>query len=314
MNHLVKMLVWTTNSEPVDSNRIVLPSLIPPFRLSIVEGAKRSEALYRSAFPSERSFRYLKRLKLRTIVSLVPRKMMAVSTLPDFCKSHGIDHVFIPVAGTQKPLDASESDPDAPAPTHSLCAQVLTMCIDRDRLPLLIHDENGAHVCGLVVALLRKLQHHSNDSYVEEFVRFTKYQQLEDDERQFIQRFYSAVTLPKSLPSWLWEGERPTKHPTMPLFAAAVSVGLSPEDVEAEHDFAPPPPTTSMQISTERDGNHNQSLRHQLARSHSADHSAELLSMLAGDEAAPVATDEEQGLRGMAVEDPSSVMRRRAVS
>ena len=312
------MLVWDANREPTDSNRIALPPLVPPFRLSIVEGSNRSEALYRSAFPTDRSFRYLKRLKLKTIVSMAPRSMVEKSSLPDFCNANGIEHIIIPAAASQKPLDASEDHPDAPAPTHALCAQVLTICIDRQHLPLLLHDENGAHVCGLVVALLRKLQHFSTDSYVEEFVRFTKYHTLEDSERQFIQRFYSAVTLPESLPSWLWGGERPTRHPTMPLFAAAVSVGLSPEDAEADQDFVPPP-VQPQSISAERDGSSKTSTHRQnLARAQSADASAEVLSMLAAGKDAGLESGlesvEEEVLRGMSVEEPSSVMRRRTTN
>jgi len=229
-----RMLVWHKSTS--DSNKVVLPALIPPLRFSVVEGSNRSEALYRSAFPTYRNYRYLKRLKLKTIISLVPRNHIQPS-FTEFCKNNNITHIIHAASGNQKPLDASQDDPIGPAPTHFLCAQVLTTCIDRERLPLLIHCTNGAHVTGLIIALLRKLQYYSQDSYLEEFVRFTKYHSIEEDERMFIMRYFNAVTLPGSLPLWLWGGERPTRHHTVPLFAAAVSVGLGPDDVEAEKDF-----------------------------------------------------------------------------
>jgi tyrosine-protein phosphatase OCA6 len=327
------MLVWnnsskTTSNEESSSNKIVLPPLIPPFRFNIVEGNNRNEALYRSAFPTERNYRYLKRLKLKTIISLVPRDMLTTTRLQEFCSNEKIVHIHFPMSSTQKPLDASQDDSNAPAPTHQICAQILTLCIDRERLPLLVHCTNGAHVVGLIIALLRKLQHHTPDSYIEEFVRFTKNHTIDDDERLFIARYFTAVTLPGSLPYWLWGGERPTRHPTLPLFAAAVSVGLATpsDDLDAERDFSPPPPIPVPQATTGRDhlhidrgepqgGHHHH--HHVLQRAHSADSTAEYLSSIvnlpttAQDEGLQMDSTVNESLRGMNIEEPSSVMRRR---
>ncbi|KAH9246815.1 hypothetical protein BASA81_015593 [Batrachochytrium salamandrivorans] len=225
------MLSWRA-ADPGPTNKVALPRLIPPFRFNIVEGSTRQEAVYRSAFPTSKNFRFLKRLKLKTIISLIPRNAGAEGEddLRKFCLDHSISHQVFPVSGTQEPLANDENDLNAPAPTHALCANVLTLCIDPDRLPVLIHCTNGAHVTGLIIALLRRLQKYSVEYYVEEFARFTKNHSMDQDEESFIGRFFLEITLPGRLPGWLWGGERLSRHPTLPLFGAAVSVGISNED------------------------------------------------------------------------------------
>lgn len=228
------MLSWRA-ADPGPTNKVSLPRLIPPFRFNVVEGSTRQEAVYRSAFPTSKNFRFLKRLKLKTVISLIPRNAGAGAEtgeddLRKFCLDSNISHQVFPVSGTQEPLANDENDPNAPAPTHALCANVLTLCIDPDRLPVLIHCTNGAHVTGLIIALLRRLQKYSAEYYGEEFARFTKNHSMDADEESFIGRFFLEITLPGRLPGWLWGGERLSRHPTLPLFGAAVSVGISNED------------------------------------------------------------------------------------
>jgi len=65
-------------------SRPFLPSYIPPFRYAIVEAG-----IYRGAYPTVRNFRFLDRLKLRTIISLVPSAPIA--DLEEYCTHSGIE-------------------------------------------------------------------------------------------------------------------------------------------------------------------------------------------------------------------------------
>ena len=196
--------------KPAGSHKVYLPPLVPPFRPNLVESSlaslvdKNDERLYRSAYPTLKNFRFLRRLGLRTIVSLVPRDQVT-SDLVAFCAETGISHVHYPVSGSQKPLDADANDECGPKPSQVLIANVLAIAINPERQPVLVHCMNGIHVTGLVVAILRKLQHWPEASYVEEFEHFTKdHMPMSEDEKTFVVTFSLPVTLPSSLPAWLW--------------------------------------------------------------------------------------------------------------
>lgn len=304
------MLRWSQQAH-ADSNKVTLPPLIPPFRYSVVEGSNRQEALYRSAFPTSKNFRFLKRLQLKTIISLIPKNGEGEQDLRQFCSRNSIHHEIFPVSGNQEPLAKDENDFNAPAPTHALCANVLTLCIDPDRLPLLIHDTNGAHVTGLIIALLRRLQNYSMDFYIEEFIRFTKNHYMDDDEQSFIARFFLEVTLPRRLPNWLWGGERLSRHPTLPLFGAAVSVGIANEDWS--QDVAS---SVAAVVSTSEHFRQEEEMliRHMSSStltatpppSSSFSLSSAVKSMVNEDD------EEEDGPRGLALEGPASLFRRRS--
>ena len=242
------------------------------------------------------------------MISMVPKHLMT-QDLIDFCKEERIDHLIFPASASQCPLDANELDPIAPAPTHALVAQVLAICIDSERLPLLIHCTNGAHITGLIIALLRRLQNFSADYYFEEYTRFTKLHEMEEDERQFISRFFTEITLPIIIPSWLWGGERLSRHPTIPLFGAALSVGLLPEDIEKEKDFAPdmmPSISPSANDFNRKTGEPAHHTTNHILNRLDSQLSAAVTSMFPSSD-----KDANQDLRGMVLEEPSSVLRRR---
>ena len=60
-----------------------LPKLVPPLRCALVE-----EGVYRGAYPSLLNHRYLARLRLRTVVSLLPEPPS--SDLVAWCHQHSI--------------------------------------------------------------------------------------------------------------------------------------------------------------------------------------------------------------------------------
>ncbi len=60
-----------------------LPNLLPPFNFCQVE-----EGVYRGAYPTLANLRFLRRLRLTTLVSLTPEPPTA--DVLDFCRDHGI--------------------------------------------------------------------------------------------------------------------------------------------------------------------------------------------------------------------------------
>ena len=58
-------------------------TLIPPFRFSAVE-----EGLYRGAHPTLKNFRFLRRLRLKTIISVTPE--LPTSDVKEFCNDEKV--------------------------------------------------------------------------------------------------------------------------------------------------------------------------------------------------------------------------------
>ncbi|KAL7310842.1 protein-tyrosine-phosphatase [Mucor circinelloides] len=80
--------------------------------------------------------------------------------------------------------------------------------IDPANHPLYIHCLDGADVTGLVIACLRKLQMWSISSALGEFVRNLHTSVISSEEFEFVENFKNfEVTIPMSLPLWLWGGQ-----------------------------------------------------------------------------------------------------------
>ena len=111
-----------------------LPPLVPPLRFAIVESggkAARSstgtnDLLFRSGYPSLINYRFLLRLKLRTIVSLLPAD--PVQDLKGFCTSNRIANVHVKVGKFA----------DEVTLTPSLISQILELLINPQHHPLLV--------------------------------------------------------------------------------------------------------------------------------------------------------------------------------
>ncbi|CAO3633493.1 unnamed protein product [Mucor hiemalis] len=171
---------------------VALPNLIPPFRFTIVE-----ENLFRGGYPKPRNKRFLKRLKLKTILSLIPDKLMP--EMQQFCEENDIQVLHLTV-------DKMKED-NIPL-TYNKTLMALQLMINPANHPLYIHCLDGADVTGLVVACLRKLQMWSNSSAMSEFARNLHTNVITSEEFEFIENFKNFdVTIPMTIPSWLWGGQ-----------------------------------------------------------------------------------------------------------
>lgn len=192
------------NSAPAPpiSRRPPPPALIPPFRYAIVE-----DGVLRGAHPTLKNYRFLRRLRLRTVVSLMADP--PTRDLAEFCAAEDIDLVYHRV---QKYDDA-----EVLSVTNLLVAQVLAVLLDPARYPVFIHCRDGGHNTGLVIMCLRKLQHWTNEFIYEEHRRYTKLNEIHYQEMRFTESFSGPVCLPVEIPVWLWGGTRIRGHPSIRL-------------------------------------------------------------------------------------------------
>ncbi|CEG44682.1 Predicted protein tyrosine phosphatase [Plasmopara halstedii] len=175
------------------------PALIPPFRFSTMQ-----HGLYRGAYPTLKNFRFLRRLGLKTMVSVIPEP--PTSDLVAFCTSERI---------TLLHFYAEKFTSDNVTVSPATVAQIIEILIQKKNLPLYIHCLDGANVTGIVVMILRKLQHWTKLATVSEFCRFTRDHAIEKNESEYLTTFSEEVVVTADAPLWLWNGMRLTKHPTM---------------------------------------------------------------------------------------------------
>ncbi|CAG8628699.1 8072_t:CDS:2 [Paraglomus brasilianum] len=179
----------------------MLPPLIPPFRYAIVEGE-----VYRGAYPKSRNLRFLKRLHLKTILSLCPNP--PAGDLVDFCKEYNIKNITLQVNKVKDNVPLS----------YSKAIQAIQIIIDPENQPIYVHCLDGANVTGLVIACLRKLQMWSVPSAMGEFLRFLRGGVISSEENEFVEKFSAEIEIPCTIPTWLWGGRVDfVKHPTLKL-------------------------------------------------------------------------------------------------
>lgn len=164
-----------------------VPPLIPPFRFACVE-----RGVYRGAYPSLKNLRYLARLKLRTVISLIPDASAPSEDLAGFCSSHNIRHIARTVAKYN----------DGFSHTAELVADVLAQVFDPANHPLFLHCLDGRHNTGIVIMCLRKLQNWGLPAILNEFARYTKDSSFQYGEQQFVQAFSATVAFPSVVPDW----------------------------------------------------------------------------------------------------------------
>jgi tyrosine-protein phosphatase OCA6 len=131
------------------------PALIPPFRFSTVQ-----HQLYRGSYPTLKNFRFLRRLQLNTIISVIPET--PTSDLMEFCAAENITiHHFY----------AEKFTSDNVTVSPSMVSQILQIFIKQENLPAYIHCLDGANVTGIIIMILRKLQNWTKVATVSEFCR-----------------------------------------------------------------------------------------------------------------------------------------------
>ena len=135
--------------------------MFPPLRFAAVE-----EGVYRSGYPTLRNLRFLRRLRLRTVVALTPAPVTA--DLEAWCDAEEVTlvrHVTVQEKG-EDPLDSL---------SVAVVASVVSTLIDPDQLPCLFFCMDGIQLSGVVAMCLRKLQHWHLGAIFAEHLRFASH-------------------------------------------------------------------------------------------------------------------------------------------
>jgi tyrosine-protein phosphatase OCA6 len=151
------------------------------------------ETVYRGAYPSVRNLLFLKTLRLRTVVSLVKGGVAGVTVdLREFCAREHICHVVVDLDGNK-------------LPSLRALARLLSLLVDKRRLPAYLHCAEGGVSTGVLVMCLRVVQQWSIESALAEYSRYVK--EPGSSERAILSSFspeFVELPEPRALaPSWL---------------------------------------------------------------------------------------------------------------
>ena len=164
--------------------------IVPPQNFGMVEAD-----LYRSAQPTELSFPFLERLRLRTVIYLAPDEPPA--PLLAWLEDQRITLIHLGE-------DVGKRSPWKPVSEETVL-EGLHVLLEPASYPLLIMCNLGRHRTGTMVGCLRKLQGWNLTAILEEYRRHAgpKFRLLNE---QFIELFdvdLVAVPPPQRRPPWL---------------------------------------------------------------------------------------------------------------
>jgi tyrosine-protein phosphatase SIW14 len=140
----------------------VPPPAGPPKEFLAPENFAMVEAgVYRSAFPRMRNAPFLKRLKLKSVVPLVPEDYPV--SLAEFYENNGIKLITHGLDGNKWPFKEIDKMIFRNALADILC---------QANRPLLIHCNKGKHRTGALVGCLRKYRGWSLTSIFNEYLLY----------------------------------------------------------------------------------------------------------------------------------------------
>ncbi|KAI8344653.1 putative tyrosine-protein phosphatase At1g05000-like protein [Chlamydoabsidia padenii] len=164
-------------------------ALIPPENFNMV-----CQHVYRSSFPKKKHFRFLEKLKLKSVLTLIledyPEQNMK------FLDEQGIQFLQFGIAGNKEPFVQIPEDKISAA---------LAAILDKRNHPILIHCNKGKHRTGCLIGCLRKAQHWSHTSIFDEYRRFS-HPKCRSMDQQFIELYDANQVWPlvdqRYLPDW----------------------------------------------------------------------------------------------------------------
>lgn len=159
--------------EQMKQNKI-LPSdlLSPPENFAPVVNN-----IYRSSFPQPASFSFIQRLKLKSILCLIPEDYPEEHM--EFLQSQNIKLFQLGLSGNKEPFVVI---------SHELITEALKIVLNPENQPILIHCNRGKHRTGCLVGILRKLQKWSLSIIFDEYRRFAAPKERPMDQ-QFIELY-----------------------------------------------------------------------------------------------------------------------------
>lgn len=147
-------------------------SLCPPENFAPV-----INKIYRSSFPQPNNFAFLKKLKLKLVLCLIPEEYPSIHE--EFFKSQGIKLFQLGMSGNKEPFVKIP---------HDLITEAIKIVIDPKNQPILIHCNRGKHRTGCLVGVLRRLQQWSFTIIFDEYRKFAAPKERPMDQ-QFIELY-----------------------------------------------------------------------------------------------------------------------------
>ena len=136
----------------IDDNR----ELLPPENFSMVE-----VGVYRSSFPRTKNIEFLKTLKLKSVLALIPEEYPIAMT--DFYNQTGVKLLNCGLDGNKWPFKEIDEEN---------LINALKLILDYSNRPLLIHCNKGKHRTGTIIGCLRKFRGWALTPILHEYILF----------------------------------------------------------------------------------------------------------------------------------------------
>lgn len=128
----------------------------PPENFALLE-----PGIYRSSFPMKRNFSFMRRLKLKSILTLILEDYPQANS--DFNKENGITLLRFGLEGNKEPFRSMPLD---------TTTEALKAVIDPRNHPIMIHCNEGKHRTGCIVGLLRRARGWAISSVLDEYMLY----------------------------------------------------------------------------------------------------------------------------------------------
>ncbi|ABN66530.2 putative tyrosine phosphatase, partial [Scheffersomyces stipitis CBS 6054] len=138
---------------------------VPPLNFALVE-----DKIYRSGFPMPINYPFLKQLKLKTIIYLDKHGTAEImAQYQEWLTTTDIKFHNLLMEASQEPFNR----PDEHQQAQESLTIALSLMLDKQNFPMLIHSNKGKHRTGVLVGLMRKLlQGWSMSGIFEEYEQF----------------------------------------------------------------------------------------------------------------------------------------------
>ena len=146
--------------------------LTPPENFSLVIGS-----IYRSSFPQPANFSFLKQLKLKSVLCLIPEEYPELQQ--KFFEDNDVKLFQLGMSGNKEPFVKISPD---------LITQAVKIVLDPENQPILIHCNRGKHRTGCLIGVLRRLQDWSKTIIFDEYRKFAAPKERPMDQ-QFIELY-----------------------------------------------------------------------------------------------------------------------------
>lgn len=133
--------------------------------------------IYRSSFPQAQNFPFLKKLKLRSVLCLIPEEYP--QSHEEFFEKEGIKLFQLGMAGNKEPFVKISAD---------LITDAMKVLLNPANHPILIHCNRGKHRTGCLIGALRRLQGWSLTIIFDEYRKFAAPKERSMDQ-QFIELY-----------------------------------------------------------------------------------------------------------------------------